>query len=168
MYKIRLPHKFVMPKVEPHPSDKNRARIHWRQRGKDVAAYRKHLRQFNETKSETLVSSQYVVVEGARRKHEALVTLLQKGTSWLNMYEITVKACEELSRSQGREELAGAAGVTRQNEVFQACEAIQPLPHKFAMPKVEPHASDKKVCSHPLGTEGQGRLCMQGASEAVQ
>ena len=25
--------------------------------------------------------------------------LLQKGTSWVNMYEMTVKACEELSRS---------------------------------------------------------------------
>ena len=44
-----------------------------------------------------------------------------KGTSWLNMYKMAAKACE----------------------------AIQPLPHNFAMPKVEPHPSYKKVaCAH--------------------
>ena len=53
-----------------------------------------------------------------RKKHKALVTLLQNGTSWLNMYQTTVRACEELSRSRGREELAGAACVTPRMEVF--------------------------------------------------
>merc|ERR1712020_448439 len=39
-----LPHNFSMPNVEPHPSDKKRARIHWQQMGKDVAQHAKHLK----------------------------------------------------------------------------------------------------------------------------
>ena len=46
-----------------------------------------------------------------------------KGTSWLNMYKMTAKACE----------------------------AIQPLPHNFAMPKVEPHPSDKTMLLVSIG-----------------
>ena len=45
-----LPHNFAMPKVEPHPSDKKLARIHWQQRGRDVAAHTKHLKQLNKTR----------------------------------------------------------------------------------------------------------------------
>ena len=53
----------------------------------------------------------------AQRKLQTLLADLGKGTSWLDMYKMTAKACE----------------------------AIQPLPHNFAMPKVEPHPSDTKV-----------------------
>ena len=52
----------------------------------------------------------------AERKLQTLLADLGKRTSWLNMYKMTAKACE----------------------------AIQPLPHNFVMPKVEPHPSDKK------------------------
>ena len=113
-----LPHNFAMPKVEPHPSDKKLARIHWQQRGRDVAEHTKHLKQLHKTRLHTPVASQYVVVAATRRKHEALVTLLQNGTSWLNMYQTTVTACDELSSSRGREELAEAAGLTYQMDVF--------------------------------------------------
>ena len=95
-----LPHNFAMPKVEPNPSDKKLARIHWQQRGRDVAAYTKHLKQLNKTHLKTQVVSQYVVVAATRKKHEALVTLLQNDTSWLNMYQTTVTACDELSSSR--------------------------------------------------------------------
>ena len=77
-----------------------------------------HLKQFNESSSQTQVVSQYVLFEATRRKYDALVTLLQNGTSWLNMYQTTVRACDELSRSRGREELAEAAALTCQMEVF--------------------------------------------------
>ena len=107
-----------MPKVEPHPSEKKLARIHWQQRGRVVAAHKKHLNQFNKTQSKTHVQSQYVVVAATRRKHETLVTLLQNGTSWLNMYQLTVKACDELSSSRGREELGEAAALTYNIDVF--------------------------------------------------
>ena len=113
-----LPHNFAMPKVEPHPSDKKLARIHWQQGGRDVAARTKHLTHLNKTSLKTDVVSQYVVIAAARRKHEALVTLLRNGTSWLYMYQTTVTACDELSSSRGREELAVAAGLTYQMDVF--------------------------------------------------
>ena len=113
-----LPHNFAMPKVEPHPSDKKLARINWQQMGRHVAAHAQHLKQFNKTHLTPHVASQYVVVAATRRKHEALVTLLQNGTSWLNMYQATVTACDELSSSRGREELAEAAGLTYQMDVF--------------------------------------------------
>ena len=113
-----LPHNFAMPKVELHASDKKLARIHWQQRGRDVAAHMKHLKQLNKTRLGTQKASQFVVVAATRRKHEALVTLLQKGTSWLDMYKTTVRACEELSSSRGREELADAAGLSCQMDVW--------------------------------------------------
>ena len=113
-----LPFNFAMPKVKPHPHDKKLARIHWQQKGSDVAAHMKYLKQFNKTCSKTQVVSKYVVVAATSRKHEGLVTLLQKGTSWLNMYQTTVTACDELSSSRGQEELAEAAGLTYQMDVF--------------------------------------------------
>ena len=112
-----LPRNFAMPKVEPHPSDEKLARIHWQQRGTDVAAHKKHLKQLNMKRVQAQVASQYVVVAATRRKHEALVSLLQNGTSWLNMYQATVTACDELSSSRRQEELAEAAGVSIQVDV---------------------------------------------------
>ena len=44
-----LSHNFAMPKMEPHPSDKKLARIHWQPRGRDVVAHTKHLNQLNKT-----------------------------------------------------------------------------------------------------------------------
>ena len=76
-----LPHNFAMPRVEPHPSDKKLARIHWRQRGTVVEQHEKHMKQYNNTFKQTEVASQYVVVAATERKHEALVTLLRNGTS---------------------------------------------------------------------------------------
>ena len=113
-----LAHNFAMPMVELHSSDKKLARIHWQQMGAIVAQHAKHLKQYNGKYKQVHVASQYVVVAATRRKHEALVTLLQNGTSWLNMYQTTVTTCDELSSSRGREELAEAAGSTYQMDVF--------------------------------------------------
>ena len=113
-----LPHNFAMPKVEPHPSDKKLARIVWKQMGKDVAPHAKHLKQYNKTQKQSQVASQYVAAAATARKHEALVTLLRNGASWLNMYQATVKACDELSRSRGQEELAAAAKDTPDLDIF--------------------------------------------------
>ena len=105
-----LRHNFAMPTVEAHGSDKKLGRIHWQQRGKHVAAHTQDLKQLDKIRSRTQVVSQYVVVAATGRKHEELVASLQNGTSWLNMYQTTVTACDELSSSRGREELAEAAG----------------------------------------------------------
>ena len=76
------------------------------------------MKQYNGKHKKVQVASQYNVVAATARKHEALVILLRNGTSWLNMYQATVKACDELSSSRGREELAEAAGLTYQMDVF--------------------------------------------------
>ncbi len=104
-----LPHNFAMRRFEQHLSDKRLARIHWQQMGTVVAQHAKHLKQYNETRKQSQVASQYVVVAATERKHKALVTLLQNGTSWLNMYQATDKACGELSCSRMQEELAAGA-----------------------------------------------------------
>ena len=105
-----LRHNFAMPTVEAHGSDKKLGRIHWQQRGTHVAAHTQDLKQLDKIRSRTQVVSQYVVVAATGRKHEELVASLQNGTSWLNMYQSTLRACDELSSSRGREELAEAAG----------------------------------------------------------
>ena len=105
-----LPHNFAMPTVEAHGSDKKLGRIHWQQRGTHVAAHTQDLKQLDNIRSRTQVVWQCVVVAAAHRKHAALVTLLQKGTSWLNMHQTMVTACDKWSSSRGREELAEAAG----------------------------------------------------------
>ncbi len=46
------------------------------------------------------------------------MALLANGASWLNMYQATDKACTELSRSRGQEELAAAANATCELGVF--------------------------------------------------
>merc|ERR1712066_781230 len=86
------------------------------QRGAIVAQHAKHLKQYNGKDKKVDEASQYVVVAATERKHEALVTLLHNGTFWLNMYQATVKACDELSASRGREELAEAAKGSRNLE----------------------------------------------------
>ena len=105
-----LRHNFAMPTVEAHGSDKKLGRIHWQQRGTHVAAHTQDLKQLDKIRSRTQVVSQYVVVAATGRKHEELVASLQNGTSWLNMYQSTLRACDELSSSRGREESAEAAG----------------------------------------------------------
>merc|ERR1712020_606257 len=113
-----LPHNFAMPMVDLHSSDKTLARIHWQQRGAIVAQHAMHLKRYNGKHKQVHEASQYVVVAATERKHEALVTLLHNGTSWLNMYQATVKACDELSASRGREELAAAAHSSYELQAF--------------------------------------------------
>ncbi len=86
--------------------------------GKDVAAYTEHLEQLSKTRLHTQVASQCVIGTTTRKKHESLVTLLQNGTSRLNMYQTTATTCDEVSRSRGREQLAEATGLTYQMDGF--------------------------------------------------
>ena len=142
-----LPYRFAMPKVNEHPSDKKFARIHWQQRGIPVAEHAKELKDVNRCqKDKTDVYSHYSDVAATYSKYEALVSLLQRGTSWLQMYKTTVTACNELSRSREREQLAEAADRTApvERRVLHTAEQ-QILPYKFAMPKLQEHLSDEKV-----------------------
>ena len=69
-----------------------------------------------------------------------LLADLGKGTSWLNMYKMTAKACE----------------------------AIQPFAAQLcdAQGGATAHLINK-ACSHPLATEGQGCRCTHEAVEAA-
>ena len=142
-----LPHKFAMPKVNEHRSNKQLARIHWQQRGIPVAEHAKELKDVNGCqKDKTHICSHYSDVAATYSKYEALVSLLQRGTSWLQMYKTTVTACNELSRSREREQLAEAADRTAPVERRGLHTAEQQiLPYKFAMPKLQEHLSDEKV-----------------------
>ena len=97
-----LPHYFAMPMVELHSSDKTLARIHWQQRGAIVAQHAEHLRHYNGNLQNVQEASHFAVVAATWRKHAALVTLLQNGTSWWDMYQTLVTACDELPSSRGR------------------------------------------------------------------
>ena len=76
-----------------------------------IADHKEHMvNKVGEAYNNTVLVSSWMAPTDAQRQLETLLADLRKGTSWLNMYKMTAKACE----------------------------AIQPLPHNFAMPKVEP------------------------------
>jgi len=135
-----LPFNFSAPRLQL-THDASQARILWQSQGQIIADHTQQMVNIIGTDNKTSLCSSWVAPTDAQRKLQTLLADLGKGTAWLNMYKMTAKACE----------------------------AIQPLPHNFAMPKVEPHPSDKKKgCSHPLATEGQGCRCTHEASEAVE
>ena len=82
----------------------------------------------------TYLVSSWMAVTDAERKLQTLLADLGKGTSWLNMYKMTAEACE----------------------------AIQRLPHNFAMPKVEPHPLIKRLLA-TIGNRGAGILLHTGS-----
>ena len=86
--------------------DESTARIRWQAKGNVVAIYKQHMRNSVSKENKTSLYSLWMPSAEAKWKHEALVAELRQGTSWLNMYQITAKACEP----------------------------EKPLPHDFAMP----------------------------------
>ena len=126
-----LPFNFRAPRLQL-TQDKSQARIFWQPQGQIIAYHKQHMvNNIGEDDKPSLYSS-WMAPTDAQRKLQTLLADLGKGTSWLNMYKMAAKACE----------------------------AIQPLPHNFAMPRVEPTPLIKKACSHPLATEGQRGMCI--------
>ena len=111
-----LPFNFRAPRLRL-TQDKSQARIIWHAQGQIIADHKQQMVNSIAKDNRTFLYSSWMASTDARRKLQTLLADLGKGTSWLNMYKMTAKACE----------------------------AIQPLPHNFAMPKVEPHPSDKKL-----------------------
>ena len=117
-----LPFNFGAPRLQL-TQDKSQARICWQSQGQIIADHKQQMvnsigkdRQMRNQNMTSLYSS-WMAPTDAQRKLQTLLADLGKGTSWLNLYKMTAKACE----------------------------AIQSLPRNFAMPKVEPHPSDKKL-----------------------
>ena len=111
-----LPFNFRAPRLQL-TQDKSQARIFWQSQGQLIADHKQQMVNSIGKDNRTSLCSSWMAPTDAQRKLQTLLADLGKGTSWLNMYKMTAKACE----------------------------AIQPLPHNFAMPKVEPHPSDKKL-----------------------
>ena len=111
-----LPFNFRAPRLQLMP-DKRRARIFWQSSGQIIADHKEQMVNGIGKGNRTSLVSSLMALTDAQRKLQTLLADLGKGTSWLDMYKMTAKACE----------------------------AIQPLPQHFAMPKVEPHPSDKKL-----------------------
>ena len=86
------------------------SRIFWQSQGQIIADHKQQMVKSIGKDNRTSLYSSWMAPTDAQRKLQTLLADLGKGTSWLNMYKMTAKACE----------------------------AIQPLPHNFAMPKVEP------------------------------
>ena len=122
-----LPFNFRAPRLQL-TQDKSQARIFWQSKGQIIADHKQQMVNSIGKDSRTSLYSSWMAPTDAQRKLQTLLADLGKGTSWLNMYKMTAKACE----------------------------AIQPLPHNFAMPKVEPHPSDKKSLLASIGNRGAG------------
>ena len=111
-----LPFNFRAPHLE-FTRDKSQARIVWSSQGQVVVDHKQHMVASIDKTNRTKIYGSWMATTEARLQLETLLADLRHGTSWLNMYKMTAKACEE----------------------------AKALPHNFAMPKVEPHPSDKKL-----------------------
>ena len=134
-----LPFNFRAPRLQL-TQDKSQARIFWQSQGQIIADHKQHMVKRIGKDNMTSLYSSWMAPTDAQRKLQTLLADLGKGTSWLNIYKMTDKACE----------------------------AIQPLPRNFAMPKVEPHPSDIKACPHSLAATRRNCRSTCEASETVQ
>ena len=104
---------FRAPLLE-YRRDRSEARMRWETEGAIVATHAHRMVNKVSKRQRTGLYSSWMLSAEAERNFETTLADLQQGSSWLNMYEITAKACKD-------------------------------LPHKFAMPHVKLHPSDKKV-----------------------
>ena len=132
-----LPFNFRAPRLQL-TQDKSQARICWQSQGQIIADHKQQMVRASGRRTGHHCIHHGWLLQMHNENCKRYWPILEKGTSWLNMYKMTAKACE----------------------------AIQPLPHNFAMPKVEPHPSDKKL-ARIRWQQGQGCRCTHEASEAV-
>ena len=111
-----LPFNFRAPRLQL-TQDKSQARIFWQSKGQIIADHKQQMVKSIGKDNKTSLCSSWMAATEAERQLKTLLADLNNGTSWLNMYKLTAKACE----------------------------GVKPLPHNLAMPKVEPHPSDKKL-----------------------
>ena len=112
--------------------NKSQARAFWQSQGQIIADHKQQMvNSIGKDNRTSLYSSWMAPTDAQRKLPHAVGRFWKKGTSWLNMYKMTAKACE----------------------------AIQPLPHNFAMPKVGPHPSAKNVARVHWQHMGQGIRC---------
>ena len=104
-----LPFDFRVPRLQ-QTQDKSQAHIFWQSQGQIIADHKQRMVNSIGNDNRASLFSSWMAPTDAQRKLQTLLADLGNCTSWLKVYKTTAKVCE----------------------------AIQPLPHNFAMPKVEP------------------------------
>ena len=87
-----LPFNFRVPRIQLK-TDESQARIFWQSQGQIVADHQQHMVNSVGKDNRTSLYSSWMATTEAERKLETLLADLGKGTSWLNMYKMTAKAC---------------------------------------------------------------------------
>ena len=97
-----LPFNFCAPRLQL-TQDKSKAHIFWQSRGQIIADHKEQMVKSIGKDNRTSLVSSLMARTDAQQKQQTLLADLAKGTSWLDMYKMTAKACK----------------------------ATQPLPHNF-------------------------------------
>ena len=90
-----LSFKFRAPRLQL-TQDKSQARIFWQSQGQIIADHKQHMVNDIGKDNRTSLCSSWQAPTEAERQLETLLAVLKNGTSWLNMYKMTAKACEEV------------------------------------------------------------------------
>ena len=89
-----LPFNFRAPRLQL-TQDKSQARIFWQSQGQIIADHKQQMVNSIGKDNRTSLCSSWMASTDAQRKLQTLLADLGKGTSWLNMYKMTAKACEK-------------------------------------------------------------------------
>ena len=76
--------------------DKSNARIFWQSSGQIIADHKHQMVKSIGKDNRTSLVSSLMAPTDAQQKLQTLLAALGKGTSWLNMYKMTAKACEAI------------------------------------------------------------------------
>ena len=132
-----LPFNFRAPRLQL-TQDKSQARISWQSQGQIIADHKQQMVKSIGKDNKTSLCSSWMAAREAERQLKTLLADLNNGTSWLNMYKLTAKACE----------------------------GVKPLPHNFVMPMVELHSSDKTLAR--IHWQQRGAIVAQHAMHLKQ
>ena len=87
-----LPCNFRAHRLQPM-QDKRRARIFWQSSGQIIADHKEQMVKSIGKDNRTSLVSSLMAPTDAQQKQQTLLADLAKGTSWLDMYTMTAKAC---------------------------------------------------------------------------
>ena len=87
-----LPFNFCAPRLQL-TQDKSKARIFWQSRGQIIADHKEQMVKSIGKDNRTSLVSSLMAPTDAQQKQQTLLADLAKGTSWLDMYKMTAKAC---------------------------------------------------------------------------
>ena len=97
--KKSLPFNFCAPRLQVR-QDKSQARMVWQSEGKIIVDHKEHMvKRIANARNSTCLYSSWMALTDAQRQLGSLLADLRKGTSWLDMYKMTAKACKRRSHN---------------------------------------------------------------------